>query len=62
MTRTAPKIAQEPQSELASMTRSGPIIDEEASAFDETAVATLIAFFRLLDEWDVEARGNAEIM
>ena len=44
------------------MTRSGPIIDEEASALDETAVATLIAFFRLLDEWDVEARGNAEIM
>jgi len=42
------------------MTRSDVSIDEGASALDEAAIAKLIAFFRLLDKWDLEAKRNGE--
>jgi hypothetical protein len=44
------------------MTRSEERIDKGASTLDEAAIAKLIAFFRLLDKWDLEAKRNAENM
>jgi DNA invertase Pin-like site-specific DNA recombinase len=58
MTRTASKIALRLQSGPASVTRSEA--SEEPISIDETALAKLIAFFRLLDNWGREAKSNAE--
>jgi hypothetical protein len=52
MTQTASQIATQPQREPNSLMRSEE--SEESVSIDEVALAELIAFFRLLDKWDLE--------
>jgi hypothetical protein len=60
MTRTASQIAVRPQS--VSGPAAGSEESEEPISIDEAAFAKLIAFFKLLDKWDREAKRNAETM
>lgn len=58
MTRTTSKIATQLQSAPGSVTRSEA--SDESISIDEVDLSELIAFFRLLDKWDLEAQRNAE--
>jgi len=60
MTRRASQIATQSGKSPDSLTLSEA--DEESISIDDVALAKLIAFFRLLDKWDLDAQHDAEIM
>ena len=61
MTRTASQITAQPEKGSECVTRS-EVRTHLGATLDEADIAKLIAFFRLLDKWDLEAKRNAENM
>ncbi len=59
MTQTTSQMATRPQSERDSVARSGAT--DESISIDEVAVVELIAFFRLLDKWDLEVNAMQKL-
>jgi len=59
MTQTTSQIATRHQSERDSVARSEAT--DESISIDEVAVAELIAFFRLLDKWDLELNAMQKL-
>jgi len=60
MTQTASQMATRHQSERDPLVRSEA--SDESGSIDEVDTSELIAFFRLLEKWDLEAKRNAEGM
>ena len=60
--RGSRQIVERGYSAVPQLPEAAKIDDGLYQQLDDVSVSLLIAFFKVLDRWDREARGNAEVL
>jgi len=53
---------QRDEQQTRTLSTSEPYASQSVDQLDESDIAMLVSFFKLLDSWDREREGNAKVM